>query len=335
MNVALLIDAIVRQTMILVAQLATTAGMRAPLAHVANQVFLDLVGELQSQGVGQKIIADMFGMALRTYHAKVRRLSESATDRGKSLWEAILSFVQEGGMVSRADVLARFGRDDVMTVKGVLNDLVETGLVFKAGRGDRTAYRAASAEEQGFSGGADPVEQDAHMVWVSIYRLGGAPREQIAQMSAVEGDRLDAALAALMSDGRVVLRTDDDGRDVYSSDECVIPYGAPVGWEAAVFDHYQALVVALCTKLDQGETRADLRDANGGSTYGYEVWDGHPLTQEVLEHLGHVRVQASELRGRVQAYNDAHAAPPGAMRVLFYAGQSVKLDAGPEAEVAQ
>jgi hypothetical protein len=43
MNVNLLIDAIVRQTMILVAQLATTAGVRAPLAHVTNQVFISLV----------------------------------------------------------------------------------------------------------------------------------------------------------------------------------------------------------------------------------------------------------------------------------------------------
>ena len=62
MNVNLLIDAIVRQTMVLTAQLATQAGARAPLAHVANQVFLDLVGELTNQGLGRKVIADMFGV---------------------------------------------------------------------------------------------------------------------------------------------------------------------------------------------------------------------------------------------------------------------------------
>jgi len=42
-NVNLLIDALVRQTTVLVAQLATAAGSRAQLAHTANQVFLDLV----------------------------------------------------------------------------------------------------------------------------------------------------------------------------------------------------------------------------------------------------------------------------------------------------
>src|SRR5262245_23099637 len=41
MTVELLIQAIVRQTTILIAQLATAGGTRAPLAHVAHQVFLD------------------------------------------------------------------------------------------------------------------------------------------------------------------------------------------------------------------------------------------------------------------------------------------------------
>ena len=46
MNVKILIDSIVRQTTVLIAQLATSGGVRAPLAHVANQVFLDLSREL-------------------------------------------------------------------------------------------------------------------------------------------------------------------------------------------------------------------------------------------------------------------------------------------------
>jgi hypothetical protein len=64
MNVELLIDAIFRQTTVLIAQLATHGGARAPLAHVANQVFLDLASELEAQGVSRKVGADMFGMAL-------------------------------------------------------------------------------------------------------------------------------------------------------------------------------------------------------------------------------------------------------------------------------
>ena len=67
MTIEPLIHAIVRQTTILIAQLATARGVRAPLAQIANQVFLDLVNELERQGVSRKVSADMFGLGLRTY----------------------------------------------------------------------------------------------------------------------------------------------------------------------------------------------------------------------------------------------------------------------------
>src|SRR6185295_90232 len=124
MNVNLLIDAIVRQTTVLIAQLATAAGARAPLAHTANQVFLDLVHELKDQGLGNKVIADMFGVTLRTYHNKMARLAESGTDRGRSLWEAMFAHVQEQGTTTRSALMHRFRGDDEATVRGVLKDLV-------------------------------------------------------------------------------------------------------------------------------------------------------------------------------------------------------------------
>ena len=50
MNTQLLIDFIVRQTTVLIAQLATSGGLRAPLAHIANQVFAELARKLEEQG---------------------------------------------------------------------------------------------------------------------------------------------------------------------------------------------------------------------------------------------------------------------------------------------
>ena len=47
----------------------------------------------------------MFGMALRTYHNQVSRLSESGTFRGRSLWEALLAHIKDNGPLVRADVL--------------------------------------------------------------------------------------------------------------------------------------------------------------------------------------------------------------------------------------
>src|SRR5687768_7502850 len=73
MNTKLLIDAIVHQTTVLIAQLSTASGIRAPLSHVADQVFLELSREIEAQGVSRKVAADMFGLAIRTYQKKVQR----------------------------------------------------------------------------------------------------------------------------------------------------------------------------------------------------------------------------------------------------------------------
>jgi hypothetical protein len=70
MNGQLLIDAVVQQITVLIAQLATSGGVRVPVALIANQVFIQLARELESQGVSRKVSADMFGLALRTYQRK-------------------------------------------------------------------------------------------------------------------------------------------------------------------------------------------------------------------------------------------------------------------------
>ena len=321
MNVNLLIDALVRQTTVLIAQLATTAGARAPLAHTANRVFLDLVRELKQQGLGSKVISDMFGLTLRAYHAKVARLSESGTERGRSLWEALLAFVQEQGPVTRLAVLKRFSGDEETVVRGVLRDLVESGLLFRSGRGDWTTFRAATEEDTKETD--DESEHLAHLAWIVVYRYGPVERSQIAERIVMPPEVLDAALATLVADGRIT-PSQQGATTTYSTDGCVVPLGSPFGWEAAIFDHYQALVTALCTKLRLGRARAVPGEWIGGSTYSAHVWDGHPLQDEVLGLLQRTRDQATALRERVEAYNAVHPAPPGDdKRVLFYVGQAV------------
>ena len=326
MNINLLIDAIVRQTVILIAQLATTAGGRAPLAHVANEVFLSLAAELKEQGVGQKIIADMFGMALRTYHSKVQRLSESATERGRSLWEAVLTYIAEREVVRRGEVMAHFHRDDAMTVKGVLNDLVETGLLYKTGRGDRTAYRAASEEDLSRVLAEDLATANAAMVQVAVHRLQPTTRADVLKQVPMSEDDLEEALALLTSDARI-RSIDLDGEEAFTCEQCVISYGDSVGWEAAVFDHYHSMVSGIIIKLNLGRTTALPQDAVGGSTYGFDIYEGHPLEAEALGMLRETRERASELRGRVDAHNaGVELETKKQQKVVFYVGQSVRQE---------
>ena len=54
MHIKMLIDSIMQQTTLLIGQLSTAAGVRAPLARIADQVFVDLARELESQGVGRR-----------------------------------------------------------------------------------------------------------------------------------------------------------------------------------------------------------------------------------------------------------------------------------------
>jgi len=322
MNVNLLIDAIVRQTTILIAQLATATGVRSPLAHMANQIFMDLVRELKDQGVGNRVIADMFGLSLRTYHNKVRRMSESSTERGKTLWEAVLHFVQDRGTVLRSDVERRFCRDDEILVRGVLKDLVESGILYQSGVGESLIFGVTDPIEVGKrTDSGSEVESDLILVAINRYRPVSLKR--LMEIVPLNRERLEGAIEKLVGEKRVRVR-DDQGETLYECDQCLIPVNADSGWEAAVLDHYQAVVTALCTKLRKGQTRADQQDLIGGSTYSYEIWDEHPNREEVLGFLKSTRKRAQDLRRRVGSYNNKHEPDEHSkMRVFTYVGQTI------------
>jgi hypothetical protein len=313
-NAQVLIDAVVRQTTVLIAQLATSGGVRAPLAHVASQVFLELADELDAQGVSRKVSADMFGMALRAYQRKLRRLRESTTDQGQSLWSAVLDYLRKGGMVSRRSVLERFHRDDEVQVRGVLHDLTESGLVFRSGSHASATFRAATDEELLDMRRLGDDNSD-EIVWLIIYRDGPLSASDLAARTRMDGAALVPILARLGDAGRITRGPDDR----YLSPEFVVARGQSAGWEAAVLDHYQAVVRTICRRLE-GDAETDT-DRLGGSTYTYDVWPGHPIEPEVYGLLRELRDRAGDLRRRVESYNAAHAIPDNYVEVVFYGGQ--------------
>lgn len=326
MNAHLLIDAVVQQTMVFIAELATAGGVRAPLAHVAEQVFLDLTNELSQRGVKKNVIADMFGMALRTYHRRVRELSESKTDAGRSVWEAVLGYVRQKGPVSGHDVLRRFAGDDAEVVAGVLRDLAQSGLVYRAGRGDGARYRIA--EEADFAG--DESATDAareHLVWLTVYRNAPATEASIAAATHLGTEACRVALESLIRSARVV-ETRSAAGVTYAADRFEVPIGASNGWEAAVLDHFQAVVTAIIAKLGRGPIRGRDRDLVGGSTWSLDVWPGHPFEQEAKALLKKVRASVEELRSRIDGHNASAPYAGARERVVFYAGQNVREEAG-------
>jgi hypothetical protein len=317
MTVQVLIDSIVRQITVLIAQLATSGGIRAPVAHLANQVFLELANELESQGVSRKVSADMFGMALRAYIRKVRRLSEAQTEHGRTLWQAVLEFVRSEQLVSRERVLERFERDGELEVSAVLHDLAESSLIFCSGTGRNAVFRAASDEDLGRlsqlagQGGLD------ELAWVLVYRNGPLSEAELGELLARGHEPIGALVERLIRAGR--LERTAEGQIVAPA--FVIPLGSSVGWEAAVFDHLQAMVQTVCQRLRQSLSGTAPGDTVGGSTYTFDIWPGHPLEGEVKAQLAEMRKRASALRQRVDAHNLEHGALREYERVTTYMGQ--------------
>jgi hypothetical protein len=320
-NVTLLIGAVVRQTVVLVAELATSGGLRAPLAHVADQVFIELSRELEAQGLNQKVSADMFGMALRSYQRKVQRLGESSTERGRSLWEAVYDFVRSRSITSRKDVLERFRHDDEELVRGVLADLVESELVFATGPTQATTFRAASDDELGAMSRERKRPIDAELAWALVFRLGPVSARTVSGLGGFTLEEVEGVLDELVRAGRIVREQSGDEIS-YRTGHFVVPVGAPTGWEGAVFDHFHAVVRTICSKLRR-TTASSSADEVGGSTYSYEIWQGHPMAEEALGTLRKFRAAQSELRERIREYNKGHAGPPARLGVVVYGGQTV------------
>jgi hypothetical protein len=326
-NAQILIDAIVRQTMILIGQLSTADGVRSPLSHVADEVFMGLVRELESQGLGKKVIADMFGLALRSYQQKVQRLSESATKRGITLSGAVHSFLAGIDSATRSEVVEHFSQDEEQKVRSILNDLVETGLVVRSGRGADTRYRVATAEELeelGASASSDSQETHAALVWVQVYRASPLRRDELPRLVPLPAAALDAAIERLVKDERIRLETRPDG--VFCvTERCLIPPGQAAGWEAAIVDHHRAVLNALAAKVVSGRHVAAANDEVGGTTLAFDLWPGHPHESEVRKLLATVRGQIWPLWERVAAYNQANR-PDATYKVTFYCGQHLAED---------
>lgn len=317
MTLELLIHAIVRQTTILIAQLATSGGVRAPLAQVANQVFLDLVRELERQGVSRKVSADMFGLGLRTYQRKIQRFAESSTDRGRSLWVAVLDHIQATGTLRRAEVFLHFAGDDEVQVRSVLHDLCESGLITVSGTGPGITYQATPDDELARLRQASSNEGLDELLWALIYREGPITFAELARQQIAESE-LEAALARLLQSGRI---EHGGAEGAYRARTLIVPLGSAVGWEAAIFDHFKALVSTVICRLGAARGSAELADRVGGSTYTLDVWPGHPHEREAYETLRELRLRVGDLRQKVEQHNAENSVPDNYTQVLLYLGQ--------------
>ena len=324
MNRQLLIDAIIRQTMVLIARLATSGGKRISLAHLANQVFLDLSESLKSSQLRSKVIADMFGLTVRAYHTKKKRLMESDTARGRSLWEGVVSFLSSGQVVSRETILRHFRSDDHEMVVGIVHDLVESGIVFRSGRGANAVYRLVAVNESETS--THQADKVGAFLWMLIYNLGPMAFDALRnQLPTIQDKLIEEQLEKLIQEGRVELQIKDGQRE-YISREILLHLDDKEGWEAAVFDHFQAVanLIAACAESTHHPTR---NKKIGGSTFHFDIGESHPMACNVDRFFARIREEGSALREQIEEYNkNSENLPAQPYRVVLYLGQNVVND---------
>jgi hypothetical protein len=318
MDAKVLIDSILRQTVVLIAQLATTSGIRAPLSHMADEVFLELTTELEAQGVSRKVVADMFGLALRGYQKRVQRLRELSTSPGQTLWQAVLEVLQNEGPLSRKEIFRKFRKDDPAALGAVLSDLTSSGLAYRTGSGESALYGVSREEDRLRLAREGALETASALLWLEIARHPNATEEELGALLPIPENVRKEALRQLVAEGRASLT---DGH--YRSDTATIPVGAEAGWEAAVFDHYRSVCAAIGTKLRLRSARSESKDIVGGATLTFDLAPGHPLENEVKSLLACTRGSVDALWNRVEQYNREHPiAEEDREVVTFYFGQS-------------
>lgn len=324
MHIKMLIDSIMQQTTVLIGQLSTAAGVRAPLARIADQVFVDLAQELESQGVGRRVAADMFGMALRSYQKKLRRLTESQSAAERTLWRSVLEHIRQQQRARKADLLLRFSRDGEREVGSILTDLVSSGLVYQTGRGLNALYRVTSEVDLRHLAGADDPAAIAPVLWSTVFDRPGICEAELVQALALDSEVAGKAIQGLIQEGR--LRRDAPGRDApLHAEDLVVPVGATQGWEVAVHDHFRAVANAIASKVRSGSAQSRSADVVGGGTLSFDLSASHPYRARATALLGEVRERVNALWNEVEAYNARTPVPESEReRLFFYFGQYIE-----------
>lgn len=325
MDTVRLIDAVVRHTTAFIAQLSTSAGLRAPMAHIADQVFLDLSREIEAQGVSRKVVASMFGMALRGYQRKVQRLTESVSQRGQTLWEALVEHLDKHGATLRSELLARFAADGEEHVGAVLRDLTESGVVYSTGRGDNALYGLSSAQDRERVLLQIRGQKLEVAAWYAIYRKALTFAE-LCETLQVDEAEFRPVVVELIASGSVRAAPGELGPGtLLESVRFVVPVGDERGWEVAVFDHYRAVLDAVANKLRLRTTNPEGAKVVGGATLVFDLHPGHPMKNEVLGLLKRTRDDVNDVWNRVSNYNRSNPFDRSElMTVTFYLGQNVE-----------
>lgn len=315
-----LTDHVLRHCASLIAELATSDGQRAPLDRLGDRLFLHLARELGERGLSTRVIADMLGMGLSTYLQKVARLQELELERQSTLSQMVYLWLRGREQATRAEVLHRFQQQDETVLRGLLQDMVTSGLLERRGRGAGTTYRCVAGEGPPAS---DPLRRrraEAALVWLTVYRHGPMTAACVRDHTGLPLQEVAEHLRALRAAGSLVVdRTAGEQR--YRSEHLVLRPDTVDSRQAAIMDHLDAVFSTIRRRLSRAGRGAAAGE--GGATFRFAMRPGYPRHQEVLGLFAAFRQQAEALWARVVDDNGTDQ-DEGWSEVTLYLGQSVR-----------
>jgi len=244
-----LIRLITRQAMKLVARLAIVHDRRSSLAKISDIAFLELNHELEILGLRKKVIADMFGLALRSYQQKVNRLQESTAWDLRSLWTSVYDYLNKAKQASRKTVFDRYSAADERVLSSILADLSTSGFLSKSEKGGDTIYTVSADNME-----SKPTLNQActlNLVWTYIYTYPRVSRKNIGERLGLDTATVENVLSDLESTNRIERIVDDEG-ECFVAPWCIQEAGEGVmGMLSGMYHHFQSICSALAIKLEQ------------------------------------------------------------------------------------
>jgi len=326
MNFSNLVERIVPLVAELFATLASRDPLRMHFADIAGKTLLDIVQTLRSDGISQEAIAASLEMTITGFRAKMKKLAQEFEevdavpgDAGpRTLLERVHGFVyEEGGDrvgTRYQDIADAFRGVKPDSLRGVLHFLVQSGVLSVTGRGATREYRTIPQRRADSASLADAV--------VMLYRDGPMTVAELAHRLEVPTATARRFVERLEGEGRLEPGGGPTGETTYKATSYHVPMGSADGYEAALWDHFQAVVRSVNKKVRLGRYNASLHDVNGGTTFSFDVAEDSELFEELSGFLQSMRVQMEAWRERALE----EVPPPGtsSKRVTIYTGQMVE-----------
>jgi hypothetical protein len=114
--------------------------------------------------------------------------------------------------------------------------------------------------------------------------------EELIRSVPYSVERVAHAIEDLVEDGRAQER---DG--ALFGGTMRLPVGTAAGLEAAVFDHYQAVCMAVAQKIRRGIGSSSAEEIVGGATLGFDLSPDNPRTDRVTSLVGRLHADMNEL----------------------------------------